>query len=104
MTMFGTGGLGTSSSVFGSTTTASTANPMKDIEVVSPPDDSVSCLEFSPPAVPQTFLVAGSWDNNVSTEWESRWSERGKKAQEGKVGVVGCEQNVKKIGLSLCMW
>ena len=65
MTMFGTGGLGASSSVFGQTTAASTANPMKDIEVVSPPDDSVSCLEFSPPAVQQTFLVAGSWDNNV---------------------------------------
>ena len=70
MTMFGTGGLGASPSVFGQTAAASNANPMKDIEVVSPPDDSVSCLEFSPASVPQTFLVAGSWDNNVSVERE----------------------------------
>ena len=42
------------------------ANPMKDIEVVSAPDDSVSCLRFSPPAINNTnFLIAGSWDNNV---------------------------------------
>jgi len=36
-----------------------------DIEVVSPPEDSVSCLSFSPPATPNIFLIAGSWDNNV---------------------------------------
>lgn len=45
--------------------TPSTANPMKDFEVTSPPDDSVSALAFSPATLPQNFLVAGSWDNNV---------------------------------------
>ena len=54
------------STSFGGTVTPSTANPMKDFEVVSPPDDSVSSLAFSPAALPQNFLVAGSWDNNVS--------------------------------------
>ncbi|KAI4466534.1 mrna export factor and bub3 [Holotrichia oblita] len=52
-----------------STTTPSTANPMKDFEVTSPPDDSVSCLAFSPSTIPQNFLIAGSWDNNVRC-WE----------------------------------
>ena len=44
-----------------STTTAT----VQDFEVASPPDDSTSCMEFSPPTIPQTFLIAGSWDNNV---------------------------------------
>ncbi len=37
----------------------------RDFEILSPPDDSVSCLQFSPPTIQQIFLVAGSWDNNV---------------------------------------
>jgi len=37
----------------------------RDFEVTAPPDDSVSCLEFSPPTIPQIFLIAGSWDNQV---------------------------------------
>lgn len=49
---------------------SSNANPMKDVEVVNAPDDSVSCLAFSPPSIAQTnFLIAGSWDNNVRC-WE----------------------------------
>ncbi len=45
-------------------------NPMKDVEVSNPPDDSISCLRFSPPSVTTTsFLIAGSWDNNVRC-WE----------------------------------
>jgi mRNA export factor len=43
-----------------------TAPVTQDFEVASPPDDSTSCLEFSPPTIPQIFLIAGSWDNNVS--------------------------------------
>ena len=39
-------------------------NPMKDFEVQSPPEDSVSCIEFSPTT---NLLVAGSWANDVST-------------------------------------
>ena len=51
------------------TTTSTNPNPMKDFEVASPPDDSVSCLAFSPATIPQNFLVAGSWDCNVRC-WE----------------------------------
>lgn len=63
--MFNQSTLGTSSG-FGATTTPSSANPMKDFEVTSPPDDSVTSLAFSPATIPQNFLIAGSWDNNVS--------------------------------------
>lgn len=54
---------------FGSTTAQSNANPMKDFEVASPPEDSISCLSFSPATIPQNYLIAGSWDNNVRC-WE----------------------------------
>lgn len=51
------------------TGTASSSNPMQDFEVVSPPDDSISSLKFSPASLQQNFLVAGSWDCNVRC-WE----------------------------------
>lgn len=51
------------------TPATTTSNPMKDFEVVSPPDDSISSLAFSPATIPQNFLVAGSWDCNVRC-WE----------------------------------
>lgn len=51
------------------TTTPSNVNPMKDFEVTQPPDDSTSCLAFSPSTVPQNFLIAGSWDKSVRC-WE----------------------------------
>jgi len=44
-------------------TGATPAAPVeKDLEVVDPPPDSISCLAFSPVA---DFLAVGSWDNNV---------------------------------------
>ncbi|XP_034477304.1 mRNA export factor [Drosophila innubila] len=48
-----------------------TTNRMNDFEVASPPDDSVSALEFSPSTlqVQKNFLIAGSWDNSVRC-WE----------------------------------
>jgi len=50
-------------------TGTSNTNPMQDFEVVSPPDDSISSLAFSPASIQQNFLVAGSWDCNVRC-WE----------------------------------
>lgn len=64
--MFTQGGLGTTT--FSSNTTTATVNPMKDFEVVSPPEDSISALSFSPESIPQNLLVAGSWDNCVSIQ------------------------------------
>lgn len=60
--------------MFGSSATTSFAapnksNPMKDFEVASPPEDTVSCMEFSPETMQQNFLIAGSWANDVRC-WE----------------------------------
>jgi len=41
-------------------------NPNGDLEVISPPNDSISALSFSPKA---NFLVAASWDCQVRC-WE----------------------------------
>lgn len=63
--MFGTNPSGfgtTNTTMFGSTTGVGNHNPMKDFEVVYPPDDSISSLAFSPQ---QNFLIAASWDNQV---------------------------------------
>jgi mRNA export factor len=38
---------------------------MSGIEVSHPPDDSVSCLKFSPETVPQTYLIGTSWANDI---------------------------------------
>ena len=64
MSLFGGGSSFGNTSVFGQNTSTN-HNPMKDIEVTSPPDDSVSSIAFSPGVLPSTFLVASSWDNNV---------------------------------------
>uniref|UniRef100_A0A8C1FQ44 mRNA export factor n=2 Tax=Cyprinus carpio TaxID=7962 RepID=A0A8C1FQ44_CYPCA len=42
---------------------------MKDDEVTSPPNDSISCLPFSPPTMPGNFLISGSWANDMQC-WE----------------------------------
>ncbi|XP_038057612.1 mRNA export factor-like [Patiria miniata] len=67
----GFGGATSNTGLFGQTTAAGggTHNPMKDFEVTSPPDDSISSLAFSPGTLPMTFLIGGSWDNNVRC-WE----------------------------------
>ncbi|KAH9496823.1 Poly(A)+ RNA export protein rae1 [Bulinus truncatus] len=75
------------STLFGSSNTTNT-NPMKDVEVSSPPDDSVSCLKFSPGVLASTFLVAGSWDNHVRC-WEVHQSgQTTPKAQQTHTGPV----------------
>ncbi|XP_072045285.1 LOW QUALITY PROTEIN: mRNA export factor-like [Amphiura filiformis] len=73
----------------GQTTTATGShNPMRDVEVTSPPDDSISSLEFSPSSIPATFLIGGSWDNNVRC-WEVQPSgQTVPKAQQTHTGPV----------------
>jgi len=58
--------------MFGATSsfgTASTPTVGKDFEVVSPPDDSISSMEFSPSTLQQNYLISGSWDFSVRC-WE----------------------------------
>ncbi|GBP36082.1 mRNA export factor [Eumeta japonica] len=67
---------------------ASSSNPNKDLEVTSPPDDTVAALAFSPPSLPQNFLVAGSWDCQVRC-WEVEMSGKTvPKAAQGMDGPV----------------
>lgn len=56
-------------SAFASTAQKGTTNPNKDYEVTAPPEDSISALAFSPPSIPQNFLIAGSWDSQVNTSY-----------------------------------
>ncbi|XP_030625275.1 mRNA export factor-like [Chanos chanos] len=80
-------------SVFGKTSgfgrkAQDSSNPMQDIEVSSPPDDSISSLAFSPEVVQGNFLIAGSWASDVRC-WEVR--DTGKtipKAQQMHNGPV----------------
>ena len=49
---------------------SSNHNSTQAFEVVYSPDDTVTCMAFSPASVPQAnYLIAGSWDNNVRC-WE----------------------------------
>lgn len=57
--------------LFSNKAVAAPTNPNKDFEVTQPPDDTVSALAFSPAALQQNFLIAGSWDNTVSTNFRS---------------------------------
>ncbi|KAL9921986.1 protein Rae1-like [Glossina fuscipes fuscipes] len=62
-------------------------NPMNDFEVVAPPDDTVSALKFSPVAVQQNYLIAGSWDSSVRC-WEVE--QTGKTLPRAIKTVGGC--------------
>lgn len=95
MSLFGTtntafgASSGTAAGMFGGTAANTNTNPMRDFEVVSPPDDSVSCLKFGPGSMGSTFLVAGSWDNNVRCwEIQQQSGQTVPKAQQTHVGPV----------------
>ncbi|XP_039270945.2 mRNA export factor RAE1-like [Styela clava] len=62
MSLFGSSGFSSFGNSSTSTGTTGNHNPMKDFEVASPPEDSISCLEFSPTS---NILVAGSWANDM---------------------------------------
>lgn len=89
MSLFGTSTFGNTGSVFGQQQTPNTNTTQNnDIEVSSPPDDSISALEFSPGTMPQTFLVGGSWDNNIRC-WEVQQNGQTiPKAQQTHTGPV----------------
>ena len=63
--MFGQPTLGAPSAFGAAQAPQAAHNPMKDFEVNSPPDDTVSAMEFSPGTMQQNFLIAGSWDSSV---------------------------------------
>lgn len=74
----------TGQSAFG-TAPQVTPNPNKDIEVTAPPEDTVSAMEFSPIALQQNFLLAGSWDSSVRL-WEVEQSGKTNPKQMQSMG------------------
>jgi len=60
---------------------------MNDHEIVSPPEDSVSCLKFSPAGMQGNFLIAGSWANDVRC-WQLDGNGSSAKAQQKAQGPI----------------
>jgi hypothetical protein len=70
-------------------------NPEQDPEAEMPPDDGVTALSFSPPALaPKTYLVATSWDSSVRC-WDVDTST-------GKASPVGMQRHEKPA--MCCGW
>uniref|UniRef100_A0A915ANT0 Uncharacterized protein n=2 Tax=Parascaris univalens TaxID=6257 RepID=A0A915ANT0_PARUN len=87
--MFGTSGAFGSrpGNIFSSPT--STQNPLHDIEVPSPPDDTVQALKFNPPIAGQpVFLVSGSWDSVIRVWQVNETGQCEAKAQQNVGGPV----------------
>lgn len=104
--MFNQGGLGgTTFGSPGATVGQTTHNPNKDFEVTSPPDDSISSLAFSPASIPQNFLIAGSWDNNVRC-WEVEQSgktiPKSMQTMQGPVLDVCWSDDGSKVFMASC--
>lgn len=78
---------------------------MAGVEVTQPPEDSISCLKFSPETVPQTFLISTSWANDIRC-WEIQ--ESGKsipkavKMHEAPVLSAAWSQDGTKVFTASC--
>ncbi len=112
MSLFGQSSFGqpAGATTFGATagtnaTALTSTNPMKDVEVVSAPDDSVSCLRFSPPSTAnKNFLIAGSWDNNVRC-WEIQSTGQSEpKTQQSMQVRIMLTVDVRAVQLTLRDW
>jgi mRNA export factor len=80
---------GPSSTLSSTTTTGGIAQ--KDLEISQPPDDAVSCLKFSPASVPQTYLIAGSWANDIRCwEIQSNGQSVAKAMQKHAAPILSC--------------
>nr|QBH73991.1 mitotic checkpoint protein and poly(a)+ RNA export protein [Liposcelis bostrychophila] len=104
--MFNQGGLGgTTFGSPGATVGQTTHNPMKDYEVTSPPDDSISSISFSPASVSQNFLIAGSWDNNVrcwEVEQNGKTIPKSMQTMQGPVLDVCWSDDGTKVFMASC--
>ncbi|KAG8231511.1 hypothetical protein J437_LFUL011549 [Ladona fulva] len=85
--------------------TMNTANPMRDFEVTSPPEDSVSSLAFSPASIAQNFLIAGSWDCRVRC-WEVEQSgktiPKSMQTMQGPILDVCWSDDATKVFMASC--
>ena len=95
MSLFGQSSFGQPTNFGGMTST--TPNPMKDVEITNPPDDSISCLRFSPPSVSNaSFLVAGSWDNNVRC-WQIQQNGQSDPKSQQTMQVQDCKLRTGRV-------
>ena len=63
----------------------------KDVEIVQPPDDAISCMKFSPASVPQTYLIASSWANDIRCwEIQSNGQSIAKAMQKHDAPILSC--------------
>ena len=103
--MFGQAKLGTTSAFAATAGTTAPTNRMNDFEVVSPPEDSVSAMEFSPGTVQQTYLIAGSWDSCVrcwEVEQTGKTVPRSMKTLGGPVLDVCWADDGTKVFMATC--
>lgn len=104
--MFGTTqpgfGASNTATMFGSSTVTGNHNPMKDYEVVYPPDDSISSMAFSPQ---QNFLIAASWDNQIRC-WEVQSTgqtvPKAQQTHQGSVLDVAWSDDGTKVFTASC--
>ncbi|EJW87768.1 nucleoporin-17 [Wuchereria bancrofti] len=76
-------------SIFSSSTANTSQNPLNDIEVPSPPDDTVEALKFNPQIAGQpVLLVSGSWDSVIRVWQISESGQCEAKAQQNVTGPV----------------
>ncbi|CAF3522790.1 unnamed protein product [Rotaria sp. Silwood1] len=69
----------------------SSTTTQKDVEVVQPPDDAISCMKFSPATVPQTYLIASSWANDIRCwEIQSNGQSIAKAIQKHDAPILSC--------------
>jgi mRNA export factor len=78
----------TASSAPATSTTNTTGDISKDVQLTSPPDDSISELAFSPTA---DFLSVASWDNKVRIyQVNDQGQSEGKAALDFQAPVLTC--------------
>jgi len=61
---------------------------MHDVEVSSPPEDCISCLEFGPAGMPGNFIISGSWANDVRCWQIENNGQTTPKAQQSAQGPI----------------
>jgi len=86
-----------------STKATGSHNPMHDVEVSSPPDDSISSIEFGPSGMQGNFLIAGSWANDVrcwQIENSGQTTPKAQQTAQGPILDVCWSDDISKVFLA----
>lgn len=64
---------------------------LPDTPINQPPDDAISCIKFSPASIPQTYLIASSWNNEIRCwEIQSQGQSNPKAVQKHDAPILSC--------------